>query len=344
MKKILSFGFLLFFLVTAEGFKLTAEEKSAWDGTESGNYVIYQDLSWKEPTWVGFLYYNDNTIGSFLYTSNGKTVAKVLFSGEILDGEFVIIGQNNISGRNTDPNYTYAVNYLMEILPKFFLWKNTNLNKSLVLKTGSKTINEEQFGGKSEILFISYIPLFHIHSILSSNNKQTFELVEMGKLKDDKTFFEFKPIEEFKTGESKFVLNLKAKKETRTVDGVKLFLDSQWKQIADNSFLMGNEAFLNINTVDLKPVSGISGKETDFLIRYFSSSGEASKVLAKNTNITGSKQKFKIINSVYDLETKSIKHDIKLIIKKENSKYTVVSLTVDKSSYQKYKDYFDGLF
>ena len=86
------------------------------------------------------------------------------------------------------------------------------------------------------------------------------------------------------------------------------------------------------------------GKEEDFLIKYFSSSGKASKILAKNTDIKGTKQKFKIINSVYDLETKSIKHDIKLVIKKENSKYTVVSLTVDKSSYQKYKDYFDGLF
>ena len=82
----------------------------------------------------------------------------------------------------------------------------------------------------------------------------------------------------------------------------------------------------------------------DFLIKYFSSSGKASKILAKNTDIKGTKQKFKIINSVYDIETKTIKHDIKLIIKKENSKYTVVSLTVDKSSYQKYKDYFDGLF
>ena len=46
MKKILSFGFLLFFLFMAEGFKLIAEEKSAWEGTESGDYLIYQDLSW----------------------------------------------------------------------------------------------------------------------------------------------------------------------------------------------------------------------------------------------------------------------------------------------------------
>ncbi|AIN94095.1 hypothetical protein [Treponema putidum] len=344
MKKILISVFLLFFLFTAVSFNLTAEEKSAWEDSESGDYLIYQDLSWKEQTWVGFLYYNGNTIGSFLYTSNGKVFAKVLFSGEILDGDFVITGQNNISGINTDPAYTYAVNYLMGILPKLYSWKTQKLTESLVIKTGSKIVNEEQFGGESEIKFHSYIPLFHIKEILDSNKEKAFELVEMGRVKDEKTFFEFSPLEEIKPLESKFVLNPKAKKETRTVDGVKLLLDSQWKQIADNTFLMGNEAFLNVNTVDLKLVPDISGKEIDFLIRYFSSSGEVSKVLSKNTDINGTKQKFKIINSVYDLESKSIKHDIKLIIKKENSKYTVVSLTVDKSSYQKYKDYFDGLF
>lgn len=344
MKKILSFGFLLFFLVAAEGFKLIAEEKSAWEGTESGDYLIYQDLSWKEPTWAGFLYYNDNTIGCFVYTSNGQVFAKVLFSGEILNGEFVITGQNNISGINTDPAYTYAVNYLMEMLPKLYTWKSQNLIESLIIKTGSKTVDEEQFGGESEVKFQSYVPLFHIKEILDSNKEKAFELVEMGRIKDEKTFFDFKPLEDAKPLESKFVLNSKAKKETKTVDGVKLSLDSQWKQIADNTFLMGNEAFLNVNTLDLKTIPDIKGRETDFLIKYFSSSGKASKILVKNTDIKGTKQKFKIINSVYDIETKTIKHDIKLVIKKENSKYTVVSLTIDKSSYQKYKDYFDGLF
>lgn len=344
MKKILSLSFLLFFLLTAAGFRLAAEEKSAWEGTESGDYVIYQDLSWKEGTWAGFLYYNDNEIGSFLCTSNGKVFAKVLFSGEILDGEFVITGQNNISGINTDPAYTYAVNYLMGMLPKLYLWKSQNLIESLVIKTGSKTVNEEQFGGESEVKLHSYIPLFHVKEILDSDKNKAFELVEMGKTRDEKTFFEFTPKEETKQLETKFVLNPKAKKEERSVDGVKLSLDSQWTQIADNTFFMGNEAFLNVNTIDLKTIPGAKGRETDFLIKYFSSSGKLSKVLAKDTELSGSSKKFKVINNVYDLETKSIKHDIKLIIKRENSKYTVVSLTVDKASYQKYKDYFDGLF
>ncbi|UTC67524.1 MULTISPECIES: hypothetical protein [unclassified Treponema] len=344
MKKILSLKFLVFFLMTAAAFNLTAEKKSAWEGTESGDYVIYQDLSWKEPAWAGFLYYNDNTIGSFLYTSNGKVFAKVLFSGEISDGEFVITGQNNISGVNTDPAYTYAVNYLMGMLPKLYSWKAQKLTQSLVIKTGSKTVNEEQFGGECEVRVNSYIPLFHIKDISDSQKNRVFQLAEMGTVKDEKIFFEFKPIKEAQPGKSEFVLNSKAKKEERIVDDVKLFLDSQWKQIADNTFLMGNEAFLNVNTINLKTIPDAKGKEEDFLIKYFSSSGKASKIIASHTDIRGAKQKFNIINKVYDIETKSLKYDIKLIIKRKNSKYTVVSLTVDNFAYEKYKDYFDGLF
>lgn len=54
MKKILSFGFLLFFLFTAEGFKLIAEEKSAWEGTESR--LPYLSRSFVEGTDMGRLF------------------------------------------------------------------------------------------------------------------------------------------------------------------------------------------------------------------------------------------------------------------------------------------------
>ena len=48
-------------------------------GTFSGDYVIYRDYSWKAPTWIGFLYYNDETYGAFIRTDDpvsGFCVAK----------------------------------------------------------------------------------------------------------------------------------------------------------------------------------------------------------------------------------------------------------------------------
>ncbi len=58
----------------------TDEELKDWSGTNSGDYVIYKDFSWKTDTWIGFLYYDKNTVGAFLYTDEGETFVKILFS------------------------------------------------------------------------------------------------------------------------------------------------------------------------------------------------------------------------------------------------------------------------
>lgn len=314
---------------------------SNWTGTNSGDYVIYKDNSWKEPAWIGFLYYNANTIGSFLYTAKGKTVIKILFTGEELNGEFVITGQNIISGANNDSNYIYGVNYLMEILPKLYAWKREPTNKSIVIKRASEFINEAQFGGENEIRFSSYIPLFHIESILDKESRPIFTLEEIGLTQDEKQFFDFSPIESIEIRNSDFALNENAEKKPIAINGIYINLDSQWEQIADNSFLLGNEAFLVVTPVDLQ---NMPGEKNDFLIKYLSSSGKLVKVLAAKTDISGSANNFKIKNQVYDCKTKTIKYDIKLIKNIEDSKYIITGLTVDKSIYEKYKNYFDNLF
>lgn len=315
--------------------------RSKWTGTNSGDYVIYKDNSWKEPVWIGFLYYNANTIGSFLYTSKGKTFIKILFSGEELNGEFIITGQNIISGVNNDSNYIYGVNYLMELLPKLYAWKTEPANKSMVIRRASGFVNEAQFGGENEIRFSSYIPLFYIESILDKEKQPIFILEEIGLAQDENQFFNFSPIGSIETRNSEFVLNENAEKKTIAINGIHINLDSQWKQIADNSFFLGDEAFLTVIPIDLK---NTPGEKNDFLIKYLSSSGNLAKVLAAKTDISGSSGNFKIKNQVYDCKTKTIKYDIKLIKNIEESKYIITGLTVDKSVYEKYKNYFDNLF
>lgn len=45
----------------------------------SGEYVVYRDYSWKAPTWIGFLYYDDSTWGAFSFTpSTGSRVSVLL--------------------------------------------------------------------------------------------------------------------------------------------------------------------------------------------------------------------------------------------------------------------------
>ncbi len=316
-----------------------------WSGTNSGDYVIYRDYSWKKETWIGFLYYDKNTIGAFLYTDGGNTFVKILFSGEALDDEFVILGQNNISGKNNNSNYIYAVNYLMQILPKLYKWREAPKSESLVVKTSSKNIFEEQYGGECLVNFSSYIPLFYISSILNKEKKLVLKLEEMGLVKDsDEAFFSFSPIKIPKEKKSSFVLNKKAKKTIKDINGIKLNLDSQWKQDTQNTFFLNGISFLIVSPVDFTGVPNIKNNENAFIIKYLCSSGREAKVMLDQTDIIGTKDNFKIISSVYDVKTNSIKTSIKLIKKYEGLKYQIISLTVDHYLYEHNKDYFDNLF
>ncbi len=318
--------------------------EQAWSGTNSGDYVIYRDYSWKSKTWIGFLYYDKNTVGSFLYTDDGKTFVKILFSGEVLDGEFVITGQNNISGRNNSPNYIYAVNYLMQMLPKFYQWREKPKSDSLVVKKSSKNIFEGQYGGECLINFSSYIPLFYINSIIDKDQKNILKLEEMGLAKDDKDFFEFSPIKTPKKEKTSFVLNKNAKKTPKLINNIKLNIDEQWRQDTENSFFLNGSAFFAVLPIDLSNVSGIKNNDINFIIKYLCVSSKDVKVLLDKTDIIGSKERFKIIGPAYNRADNIMKTSIRLVIKHGDFKYTIIPLSVNTDLYEKNKEYFNNLF
>ena len=92
--------------------------KEATQGTFSGDYVIYRDYSWKAPTWIGFLYYDDETYGAFITTPDKNSAVSILFSGKTENGALALTGQQIISP--ITPDDTLAVNYLMTLLPKLY--------------------------------------------------------------------------------------------------------------------------------------------------------------------------------------------------------------------------------
>ncbi len=349
---------ILFFLFTALSCFVFAETKRSsnkqpeqnWSGTNSGDYVIYRDYSWKEESWVGFFYYNKNTIAAFLYTDKGKTFPQILFSFEEQDGEFVITGQNIVSAQNNSQNYIYAVNYLMQMLPKFHEWKEKPNTESLVIQKSSKSIFEEEYDGECIVNFSSYIPLFYIESILNAKQKFVLKIEEIGRAKSEESFFNFTPIKITKQkkqskNKNDFVFKSDAKKNPVTINGLKLHLDSQWMQQTENSFLLGEKAFLSVVPVNLeKSAYKTADDAVSFIVKFLCSSGDNVKVMLNKTDITGSKEEFKIINSIYDVQTKTVTSGIHLVKKYEGLKYIIVSLSADFDFYQRHKKYFDNLF
>ncbi|MGP1439823.1 MAG: hypothetical protein ACTTJ3_03690 [Treponema sp.] len=319
------------------------QNKIGWEGTSSGDYVIYKDASWKEEAYLGFLYYNASSIGTFLYIPSYSLRVKILFSVEDLNGELVLTGQRILDEQRNDELYILAVNYLMDILPNLYKTKIKPTKKAGIIKKEEKIFNTQQFGNSCTFYYSSYIPFFYLDSISDENGKKVLILQEMGRLKDDSDFFSFEPTKIPRIKWSELALEKNPKKEKKTVEGVTFNLDSQWKQIADNSFFMGGIAFLTISKVDEKQFSDIPKDVISSMVKVFSMSGKNSKVLHEMTELIENKKGIFIKTEHYDVLSEKIIKDIKTVIKRKNE-YVVVSLTVDAAYYKWNKSYFDNLF
>jgi len=328
---------------------LFAAQKPATEsaqGTLSGDYVIYRDYSWKAPTWIGFLYYNDETYGAFIRTDdpeNPRTVS-ILFSGKIEKGKLSLTGQQIIS--SITPDDTLSVNYLMELLPKLYELKTFPRAGKAPFGTATVRKQMEEFGGAVTLDFQSFVPLFHLKTITGAKKEPVLELTEIGSINGngESVFYGYSPAEP-KQGTNTFTLNKTAKKETVTVSGIPLHLDSQWKKIADNSFLCGNTAFLTVSTVNIPPAeSGNKLSVPEQLLRLLTASSPFAKTLLPYTTIQGTQTAFTLTQSIYDVESKQVSKDIKRCIKNKDGSFTIVSLTVNSHAYSAEQTYFNGLF
>ena len=317
-------------------------------GTLSGDYVIYRDYSWKAPTWIGFLYYNDETYGAFIHTQapEKNSTVSILFSGNIDKGKLSLTGQQIIS--SITPDDTLSVNYLMELLPKLYEFKTFPRSRGGKAAFGTTTIRKrmEEFGGTVIMDFQSFIPLFHLKAITGAKKETILELTEIGSINGngESVFYGYSPVEP-QQGANVFKLDKTAKKETITVSDVALHLDSQWKKIADNSFLCGNTAFLTVSVVNLPAdKTGNTLSVPEQLLRLLSSSSPFAKALLPYTTIQGTQNFFTLKQSVYDVESKKTSKDIKRCIKNKGGGFTIISLTVNSYAYSAEQAYFNGLF
>ena len=292
------------------------------------------------------MYYNDETYGAFIRTDdpeNPRTVS-ILFSGKIEKGKLSLTGQQIIS--SITPDDTLSVNYLMELLPKLYELKTFPRAGKAPFGTATVRKQMEEFGGAVTLDFQSFVPLFHLKTITGAKKEPVLELTEIGSINGngESVFYGYSPAEP-KQGTNTFTLNKRAKKETVTVSGISLHLDSQWKKIADNSFLCGNTAFLTVSMVNLSAdKSGNTLSVPEQLLRLLSSSSPFAKTLLQYTTIQGTQTAFTLTQSIYDVESKQVSKDIKRCIKNKEGSFTIISLTVNSHAYSAEQAYFNGLF
>lgn len=309
--------------------------------TVSGDYVIYKDETFKEETWIGFLYYDPATYGAVLYTPSKNKRICLAFSVKTKDAKMELTGQKLISKIDMrSESDIEAVNYLMQILPDLYSWgENLALKKNTALRYSNKKIkNVAKFGGDIKVRSASFVPLFGIENIKDKKNNRLLYVSRIGRvLSSEAEFFDFiLPFERKKSASLK--LDKNAETKSIKVKNFSVDIDSQWTKITENSYLLGNSAFLTISLIPLAQVSSFSK-----LITFFLLSSPNRTVDIDSISLNGNAKNFTVKSTVYDNESQTVNLDKKKLMRFADT-YVLLSLTVASSDYEKYKQYFDRIF
>lgn len=343
-----------------------ANPMAAFPSGLSGDYVFYRDYSWKSPTWIGFLYYDDSTYGAVVVTPETGTKVSVLFRVETVDGKMILTGQNVVS--QIAQKDVLAVNYLMGLLPDMYGWRmsaagsGSNAVTDIAVaatavaaaKSGDRSpllpaavkqnLTVAGFGGAVTLTYAPEVTLFNLQGMAGADGKPVLELARMGRVQagEDQFFFDFTPVPEAK-GETTFVLPASRKAESKSVDGITIKLDDQWTMVADNTFFLGDTAVLLVDTIDLSLLNIPPENFPLSMVRTFSLSSKQSWVIPSSFSLTGTASRFRIDNRTYDSNGGNINRDIKICIPKPGKKCVIISLSVSEAAYVANRAYFDAL-
>ena len=319
--------------------------------TESGEYVYYHDYSFKDETYIGFLYYDKFTLGLKYYSPKAQQGSKdieIAVSLNPLKDAPELTGEKVLSNVSNDD--VFILNYLHELLYQFAAYrKNINdldLSKPLTLQE-----NFPQFGGEVTMTYDFYIPIFNLRSIASADGKTLFELASIGKLSDslDSSFSLYTGT--LKSSDSPASSDYELKKQgfrkRYTVSNSSVLLDNQWSKIADNVWLLGDYATLVLGSIEIDPSFAESGEDPSlYLARSYLTSifNDIDCIPRFETiSVNTSAQKTLVENISY---TPSINKDLKNIryfIKGKNNTYSVIVLTILSDAYKSNQKYFDNI-
>lgn len=198
----------------------------------SGEYAWYQDTTFKRASYIGFLYYDENTLLMRYYAPMdakqglAETIIDiyVTHNGGTLTGERVIGGEGDKA---------QIVNYLHDLFYDF-----------------SKGDEVSAFGNNASIEKDDLIPIFGVKRIKGADNKVDFQIITVGRISssDDKSFAAFRGLPTAQSAKKKTAhKKIKAGKRIECQAGEMRFsLDSNWHRSMDNMWMLGDDAVLTI--------------------------------------------------------------------------------------------------
>lgn len=360
LKKIV----LTFLLVLSVSGLFAMPGFSSFVKDSSGEFVYYKDNSFPDETYIGILYYSEDSIQIRYYRplNKAKMVPEkeisILFSINPDVNYFELTGELIMSTILPETDDLDIVNYLHDILYEFSARRirennvipptNAFINTETFDTTGIKsTQNYEQFGGTVTIVFDPLIPIFNIKSILNNKNEPVLSCVTFGSIQNsaDSTFDDFTGFYKTSTKEAKksnVNKNHKAA-DYATQDFQYVTLDSNWSQAMDNLWLCGNESLLTINSIPPMPDT----KSYDYTVlrkMLQSSNGSYTNLSECEIILDSKKDAYKITQISYQPKTENKIVNKKIITKNPaTSGFYYFALTVFDEYYSQNKAYYDKI-
>lgn len=324
----------------------------------SGEYVFYQDYTFKRESYIGLLTYDEGTyeIRYFAPEDKKKSLKEksisILITVNPNSNYWEMTGERVIYGISADPEDVDILNYLHDILYEFSARRSKieNLNpdnteryitryttKNDFKKNGFESIQDyPQFGGTVTMLFDCTVPLFNLKSIYAEDGSILFDCVTTGAIHytEDSSFENFRGIKRQSDLNKTDKIKKSNKKDFVYNDGKTLQLDDNWEQPMENLWTLGDKAMI--------VVSQISQDENSFLqnsynfIRYLIQGSEGAYTDFQNVSIVYNlkKNQFQIEMESYSNSGTAIKN-LKIL-----SCDNVVSLSVFLDEYSANYDYY----
>jgi len=353
---------LSFVLIAALSVAPAAAEEARFSLPEPrpGDYVVWRDRTWSNPTWVGFLYYGNGAYGAVAMTPSTGASVGVLFNTEVKDGKLDLVGQKVMSPLRSETD-VLLVNYLMTLLPRAYGWRALAMASAttdtviaregsvprspLLPPTGAVSDDLAEFGGAITVRFAPEVPVFALRSIEGTDGKPILELERAGRASDGSAlaFYMFTPAPAAKAGAG-LALDPARKAAPVAIDGLSIPIDSQWSAVADNTFFLGSAAMLVVDTIDLAEAGLDRASLPLALVRRFSLSSDGSWAIPSELSVTGNRDRFIVSNLFHDAETGTLNRDLKLcVVLAGGKRCAVVSLTVSETAYRASAEYFDAI-
>ncbi|MCR4821758.1 MAG: hypothetical protein K5873_02665 [Treponema sp.] len=316
----------------------------------SGQYVYYADSSFERESYIGIVYYDENTYALRYYApacGKGKKFKPeknihILFSVDPEKENLELTGERILSTIQSDD--TDLINYIHDF---FYEMTKRRQNAGDFNQPKSEYQDYPQFGGDVTLYFDPLIPIFNLERLESVDHKVILNIVTAGQLVSDKdqSFATFVGIDsKFKDKNHKFkkdkraeVLEINYKAREESVE-LKAVLDSSWNAAAENFYTLNNLAVFTVNEVS-SPMEG----KLDVLKRRLILGTEMVYPDYTKQKIQD-KNKGSLFSQVsYHAENDSYTYDFKFIRPIDSKTVGLYTLTVFAGAYESNKKYFNEI-